>query len=338
MRFVGVLAWSAHGTEKMTIVPPCEGYYTNISMQVYVPGWDDEDEAFQFYLGTELNEDIFDQMADAGGDRQITGDFTSSRGIYLKFPMVIDPAGDRFYYYKHWGNKKLFVNRGEVLHLMAKDPVATGTPYPQLLVQGYFVPKYGATLHQKFEGSLSESDDFGNQAGDASQNTNLYRFQNDLSNVQVKATITTTWATNNYEGIAYFKLQKRNQDWFEDTIADGRGDILDTDYIDQKYASLHSILGSIPFHTDATGPAGTESARVLTFTQVINVGRVKEGDFLTWDIEDIGADTTMNGTYVINLEIAGVISKKQYCKEGDFFQMPELYLNLNEHDVDLEMI
>lgn len=320
-------------TMKFTIVPPCEGYYTNITMMWHTLGGAQGEEAIQFYLGTELNEDVFDQIPASSGDRQIGGQYLGKKGILLKFPAMEDVDGTLYTeYFKHFGNKRLYINSGEVLHVMSRDPFVG--VQSMVMINAHFIPKPGAVLHQKFESSFDEGDDFGTQAATPAQNPRIYRFPQSMKNVQVKATLNCTWDTNDYQGILYFKKQKRGQDWFADTVSAAQGDILDTDYIDNKYASLHGIIGSVPFHTRQTAAAAT--ADVTTFNAVLNVGNVQEGDFLTWDVEDVGADTAMNGTFVLNLEIAGVVAKRFWSKEGDFLVAPHVF-DLNSADTALEM-
>lgn len=215
---------------------------------------------------------------------------------------------------------------------MARDPSAS--PSSCLLLQGNFIPAYGSTLVQKFEvPTITLTDDFVTQAGTPGQNDNIYRFQHDMKNCMVKVTLWATWATPDFLGKIWFRKQKKGQDWFTDTIADGRGDILDTDYVDQKYISTHGFIGSMEFKTTSSNNVATTQI----FNTVLNVGNVRAGDYLQWDVEDVNAAGSMAGTYQMQFEVAGMIGKTYYCQEGDFLVSPHV-VNLNLQDTAMDVM
>ncbi len=116
-----------------------------------------------------------------------------------------------------------------------------------------------------------------------------------------------------------FKKGRSGHVEFTDTVADGMGDVLDTDYIEQGSRSGHGDLGVMDVSTEQT-----EAER--TYSAVFNLGDVEDGDFISWDGAVVSGNT--NGVFTLRAELAGQIAKRTYSKEADFLES-KLHCNLN---------
>ncbi len=56
MKFVSTFLLT-EAVEKFTLIPPCEGYFEDMSLQAYLPGIE-EGEKFWFMMGKRLNDAV----------------------------------------------------------------------------------------------------------------------------------------------------------------------------------------------------------------------------------------------------------------------------------------
>lgn len=327
MRFVIVMQLLTEALEKITIVPPCRGYYTNISIQnsstigSVETAVSETEKMDHLFLGVNVSEFVIADIADVVTEGQGTGPFVPRvRGdidhdydhIYQKFiyPGFNEAGASQTFsmQHKHFGKKRLRIkNDSDLLTLLYKSDVGTVDGY--LLIQGNFIPTKGAIFKQIAEiGGLLIAGDW--------DSANRFLFTTDLSRVQIKVTVNLTFSSAEYAAITYFRIRRHGDVEFTDTVATPRGDILDDDFVDQDNISAHGIIGQLSFITSS-------DATSRMFDVVLNVGNVKEGDYLSWDTKLVSG--TEGGGNQATITVAGMIPFQGWCEEADFIQHADWY-------------
>ncbi len=301
--------------EKATIIPPCEGYYKNISIQMLFRDLDTNVYPNFVYLGTMTDDSITTAMADVGGETTVTPDL-SPNGLLFKILPVEEEAGTiKKQYHYHAGKKRIYIGKDMTLKFQCIDQ--STTPEFFILIQADFVPRKGAVYKKRYdlydEIPIAESVDF---------ETQMFRMPIDLMNTQVMVSIIANYATGPYVGEVVFRKLRSGDDEFDDTFADALGDVLDGDYVDEMNVAFHGVIGTLRFETRS-------DATPLTFDTVLSLGKVYEGDTILWDVNQLGENDTMQGTFQMYFTLIGVIPKQGWSEDGDWFNAEEV-INLNE--------
>ncbi len=296
MRFVGVLI-GGEAVEKFTVIPPCAGYYTDISIQIQYYAYDVDKPKNFIYFGTSKLDTSFTALLKQS-TVTVLPDYKPSNGIFQPVR-----AKSTHLLVAHRGKERIYVSEGEKLTFMHVDYYAAASPDSVILIQGSFIPNEGAIFKQLIElGAVSISDDW--------ISVNRYKFPLGLQNSQIKATMYGSLAAAPVGVELYFRKNKSREDQFVDTVADAAGDILDTDFIDQDNISGSGIIGSLSMEMNALQPENKE-------TEVITFGNAWRGDFLSWDMKLVSGAIGAS-VYKLSLIVAGIVPKQTWTEEGMF--------------------
>ncbi len=295
MRFVGNMKVTTE-VEQMTIIPPCEGYYTDISIQIQnIADAVNQPYNWIYFGSSRLDADIMDLLDVVGVT--IVPDYKPSNGIYQTY----GGAASTVMKWKHFGKKRVYVGKDDKLSFMHYDNHAN--PDSMILIQGKFIPRVGCIYKRLVNVGVSA-------VGDDWISANRYKFPLDLAKCQIEVTAHALWVDTNANWELFFKLNDKGEDQFVDTIADGAGDIQDTDFIEQDNLSGHGLVGKLPVKIDSVDI--TSQHRM-----VLNIGSVKRGDFISWDSRLVSGVAGAN-TITLAFTIIGIIPKKTWSEEALF--------------------
>ncbi len=144
--------WQTDDSEmEMLVIPPCEGYYTNIRMQHLVKqgGASDEDPFF-FYAGTALSKDVRDDVMTTDA-LKISPDL-SKNGVHAFFQLGqrdIDGALQHVTT-KHWKNKRIYIDQDDLLRVFTVSKV-DGSDIEHWILTADFVPKQGSFFQMEVQ-------------------------------------------------------------------------------------------------------------------------------------------------------------------------------------------
>ncbi len=317
MKFVAVLQLT-DALEKITIVPPCRGYYTNLSIQnssvIVGGGTSSETEKMDhMFLGVNVSEHVFSDIADVVGEGEgtapyqprIHGDIDHDGDhIYQKFVY----PGSFIMQHKHWGKKRLRIrNDTDLLSLFYKSDDATPGGY--ILLQGNFIPDRGAMFKQSVHTG-------GFNTGDNWDSVDRFLITTRLAKAQLKVSLFVTYSSTAYQAVTYFRLRRHGDVEFADTVATPAGDVFDDDFIQRDNISAHGIIGQLEFQTVAD-QIGKK------FETILNLGNVDDGDQIAWDTKLVSG-TEAGGSEAI-FTLAGVVPTQEWCEEAEFFDWPQCY-------------
>ncbi len=322
MRAIGLIKGGEKVEKCAPVIPPCAGYYTNMSIEAIFPDISNNPMSVnKFLLAKKLDDTLVDSLVDTTGYAPVHEDYKGD-GLYLDI-VAKDLADGTHYkmYNYHWGNRRLYVKQGELLHPFILD--LSATPEHWILFQADFVPAKGAVYTKYFDaGTLSISEDFVPTA------SRTFTIPVDLENAQIKVDLLTLPVTQAYAGEIFYMLRKEGVDMYTDTITSGIGDILDGDLVDEQNIPLAPMVGKLPFHTlydDAIAPQTVP----LFFETVLNLGTVKQGDVLVWDVKSLGIYSTLYGNYDHRLTLVGNNGRSGYSEDGDWVTSDKMF-EMNE--------
>ncbi len=304
--------------EKATIIPPCEGYYKNISIQMLFQDADTNNFPNFVYLGTMTDDSIATAMADAVGETSVTPDLSPNGLLFKIIPVETEAGAVRKQYHYHAGSKRIYIGKDMTLKFQCIDQSTTPTYY--ILIQADFIPKKGAVYKKRYdlydEIPIAEAVDF---------ETQMFRMPMDLASTQIMVSIIANYATAPYVGEVVFRKLRSGDDEFDDTFTDALGDVLDGDYVDEMNVSFHGVVGTLRFETRS-------DATPLTFDTVLSLGNVNEGDTILWDINQLGETDTMSGIFQMYFTLIGRVPRQGWSEQGDWITTEEsVNLNLPEY-------
>ncbi len=308
MKFVGTMVPLNSTVERMTIAPPCKGYYTNVSLQMYHPELAQIENKVDYIIG--INQpDISTMPLDpvVGEEKYMWDIVPNGLRVTIHENVMLNEliVAQKVIFWKHFGNKKLYVNNDDdVLSLQVMcDTSMTGG----FLIQGNFVPRQGTYFkHYNDYGAVIEATNW----------TLLHRQQIALAECNFQFQLQVTRGVDEFTGTVYIRRHKANLPIIVDTIttAEGIGDIIDEDIMDSKSHSLMGVIAAIDFDTEGLQAASEVKDVVLP----VPIAFMGEGDFLSADVKVKSG--TLNGTLNLSAHWGGTITQKFWCENADFLE------------------
>lgn len=320
-----ILFRGASELEDIMVIPPCAGYYTNISIQTIWSDMTNNSLGINYvYLSTERDGSFLGSIPDSDTEALVEGN-VGRKGTLVEFPTAVLEDGTTLSSYrKHLGKKRIYVAEGKLLQIYSLDNSAT--PNQILLIQADFVPFANTPFRQMMSfTNLTTSDDF-NSSG------RRYRTPVDFKNSALEVRLAVTPVDALTEGRVVFRYFRSDQDFQSDTLTQGKvyGDVWDEDFVSRTNMLLNGVVGVLDFVCPFDN-AVTPIDQITYFGDTFPIGQLAQGSILGWDVyfkQGGDANNTMN----VEFEITGITGGQGWSEEADFFAMSQVQ-DLNNDEV-----
>lgn len=141
--------WQADDqTSSLQIIPPCEGYYTNLRMQ-YLTSHSGEDPVF-FWAGTKLANEVRDEIV-VSGAMNVVPDY-GKNGVHSLFTTNQPIEGEvvREVTTEHFKNKRINIGAADFLRIFTKT-WSDQSSVDHWILTGDFVPKKGSLFQMEVD-------------------------------------------------------------------------------------------------------------------------------------------------------------------------------------------
>lgn len=284
------------------VIPPCEGYYTNILVQVLVGvAGAVAENPIVFYMGTNIDRDALDELVDAN-EFNVLPDLRNNAFYKL---MQITKGLPNLPFFKamhyHFGSRKLHIDEDDLMMIYTKS--FSGTLDLIWCIQGQFVPKQGSMY--KFEQQILAVTEAANY--DADPITIPISIENVLIEMIIDGPTTIVAVSGT------FKLKLFDPQQLVEVISSAGGtvygDIFRGATGAQHRMNEKNTLLNVDYSFVVGGNNHDEGSKVVPF--------LKAGSILTFDHDSpLGAAAVAT----LKLRISGYVSGKHYSKVSTFYQ------------------